>query len=774
MDKLRIRSPTEMRRLAMHGKCYVQNINKKGVLQMKRNQNKYQKNDLLESLQPLKMIELHIPDDWKKEIQNTFRYYKELANKRKNSNHVLDECDFEKDIEKRRIQALLRSIESLPVSKYFWRDWIMMNAYSTSYTYNDKFYHIMTAAAIWILDQISETDAEVTDLYRILPRDKKLLEPLCEFDLCDTQYSQELIASVEYVLRNRNSDIAPLIDGSENDKRVFTSILAAKGECHADVPSRKNFEALIAMIPQERIDSAVTQFEKCFAFFQKRMNTLFSYLNNKVDNKIQSINAMRKKINAERKNALELLNKTSYYTNNSCKKNQKSIPFMTFNMPELQRLTVLEKLIPKNNTLSRSEEDIMKEIDTTLNKISQMEEKLEKLNNEFDDLDGFRFKTQYFLMLKGNISEEEYEQYYSDMDKSILDPLPFTDPFSMCFALLYLIEKDSDIPWLYGSCISMMREVAGALPWMHRKHERMNDKLWEVANDENLNLITPSVSAPVSNKIVAFPDWYSRDYKMKNTNQCYARNLAQILYEETGCLMPRNLHHYDYVNKTLGKYGLRKNKALSMLYCMIALGTKRRQIPALNLDEKFMAKYVDMQDTVADEVNPAELKAEIERLRAECQQLRSSLYSAEKENVDLQKKFAKQQEQFEAERRELADLRDIVFNLDTEDVENSVDETQASFPYTVQKKTVVFGGYDTWLKSIKPLFKGDVRFVMGELNFDKTIVRNAEVIWIQIKGLPHAVVCRFINIARQYNKPIRYFTYTSAIKCAEQLLENDK
>ena len=38
---------------------------------------------------------------------------------------------------------------------------------------------------------------------------------------------------------------------------------------------------------------------------------------------------------------------------------------------------------------------------------------------------------------------------------------------------------------------------------------------------------------------------------------------AQIVYEATGCLMPRDLHRYDAMLKDLGKYGIKQNKAIA-------------------------------------------------------------------------------------------------------------------------------------------------------------------------------------------------------------------
>ena len=67
----------------------------------------------------------------------------------------------------------------------------------------------------------------------------------------DSQYDENFVASIEYVLFYRNQDIAPLESNGGEGYRVITSDLAADGKDHADVPSRQNFEALLSLLPQQ-------------------------------------------------------------------------------------------------------------------------------------------------------------------------------------------------------------------------------------------------------------------------------------------------------------------------------------------------------------------------------------------------------------------------------------------------------------------------------------------------------------------------------------------
>ena len=87
---------------------------------------------------------------------------------------------------------------------------------------------------------------------------------------------------------------------------------------------------------------------------------------------------------------------------------------------------------------------------------------------------------------------------------------------------------------------------------------------------------------------------------------------------------------------------------------------------------------------------------------------------------------------------------------------------------------MIFGGHDTWEKAIKPMLTGNVRFISKELTFDTSIIRHAEVIWVQTNAISHTQYYRVVDTARQYKKPVRYFTNASAEKCAIQMVENDR
>ena len=226
--------------------------------------------------------------------------------------------------------------------------------------------------------------------------------------------------------------------------------------------------------------------------------------------------------------------------------------------------------------------------------------------------------------------------------------------------------------------------------------------------------------------------------------------------------MPRDLHLYDRRAKELGRYGVRGKDALMLLTCMAALSNAKYQNSAVNLRPWEDVPAAEGEDNEED----------IKELKAEIRRLRSALHDAERAARDVRQELDAEKKQAAQDLRELADLREIVFSQEQEE-ENAEEEPRLELPYTVVRETLVFGGHDSWLKAIKPMFKGNIRFIDRDYVFDTAIIRRAEAIWIQTNSISHKQYYRIVDTARQFKKPVRYFGNASATKCAAQLIEND-
>ena len=93
--------------------------------------------------------------------------------------------------------------------------------------------------------------------------------------------------------------------------------------------------------------------------------------------------------------------------------------------------------------------------------------------------------------------------------------------------------------------------------------------------------------------------------------------------------------------------------------------------------------------------------------------------------------------------------------------------------FSIQKRTVICGGHETFLKELRKNLAGDVRYIDREQLFPLSLIRNADVIWIQSNAIAHMQYGKIMREARAYHKTIMYFACASAERCAAQLAACD-
>ena len=67
----------------------------------------------------------------------------------------------------------------------------------------------------------------------------------------------------------------------------------------------------------------------------------------------------------------------------------------------------------------------------------------------------------------------------------------------------------------------------------------------------------------------------------------------------------------------------------------------------------------------------------------------------------------------------------------------------------------------------------DVRFLRDDISSPE-IIKRADVAWIQTNCIGHKSYNIIIELARKYNRRVRYFVYASATKCAEQVVAEEE
>lgn len=173
---------------------------------------------------------------------------------------------------------------------------------------------------------------------------------------------------------------------------------------------------------------------------------------------------------------------------------------------------------------------------------------------------------------------------------------------------------------------------------------------------------------------------------------------------------------------------------------------------------QFIERYKDVKDmTMKDEI--AELKR--------------SLYELNRELRSEQKKGTAISEKLALEHQELSDLRALVYHQQEDTYQSDDRNGDIIFPYAASNNIVVFGGHDSWLREIRQKVD-NVRFIGKDQLPNAEMIRHADMVWIQPNALSHAYFYRIINEVRKHQIPLRYFTYASAAKCAEELATADR
>ena len=334
------------------------------------------------------------------------------------------------------------------------------------------------------------------------------------------------------------------------------------------------------------------------------------------------------------------------------------------------------------------------------------------------------------------------------------------DPYEICFAILYLLDQDDDYAWVYSFMTAVVCRAAAMLPWGLELYSEMDDGIWFQDNE----WIEPK---PFD------PEWYETKYAgelYEDDDDPHDVSLAQLVYQYTGAVLPRDMNRFDGLKKELRAKGLKPSQVSTLCAMMNVIGEVSRQ----RFD---FSKYADQDDWNAEEEAVTEdLASENEKLKAELANLRKQAkeanYNLSRENRELKDQLEKMEAGAGELRQELADLREVVFNQQNGAEEEKAEESKISFPYHTSRRLVAFGGHDSWLREIK--FKlPDVRFMSDDISSPE-IIKRADVVWIQTNCIGHKSYNIIIDLARKYSRKVRYFAYASATKCAEQVVAEEE
>ena len=406
-------------------------------------------------------------------------------------------------------------------------------------------------------------------------------------------------------------------------------------------------------------------------------------------------------------------------------------------------------------------------------KMAFREESLEEMASDFVDLEEKRTKLIW-----------HFEEYLGSGERRIfgirelgriLGEFSVEDPYMAAFGLVYLIGTDDEMAWLTKAGISVMNAAVKVMPWYMDTDEMDDDEYEEWIEGPTFN----------------YNGWLGRTPSEERTDLNQpgedGQTIAQRIYRLSQGIVPGSIHPFEQERREMKENGIREADFIADWSEALFLQSFHRR--ALNLEQEDWGETFkdwntpgkteganDAADTEEVTEEMPEKNPELDRLKKENKNLRKA-YSELKRETDS--RIAKSEQELKTlrrEHRELADLRELIFNRERDDAgeKGEAAYSKPDYPYETRKRTVIFGGHDTFLKAIRLLLP-DVKYVDAKLMaFSPEIIRNADIVWIQNNCISHSQYWSIVKNCKQAGVQMRYFTHASAEKCADQLVKEDQ
>ncbi len=602
-----------------------------------------------------------------------------------------------------------------PGTSYFEEDWAYLNSIlQESYDTIDDETDLLLGASLWILDTLRDARKLHQTEEEILPKlneDEMYDVPGC-YVAEDFTFSNLLIMKVKYVLLHRNDDCKVYSPKGEPHRTILDEATIRRKHMQ-DVPSRRTFEALLSALPEEAVAEAVNDFREKY---WQLTRIFFAGLR---DNHRERDEQMKRHDRLERK--------LIQYDNR---------------IPIRLRAEDMSGPLIHDKTAGeiRDQIDTILELDDALGRCA---EALEKGVNE---------KERCALMFKSFpvLSKKTQELFIPEEARSGMKNFHIGNPYRLCFALLYLADREDDLIWMYYFGTMLASMTAYALPWSVEYDEldtisQAEQKKAETAAEKSLDLYV--------------------NYE-KNEGNEYLRetlNPAQMMYEHTGAILPRNIGRFDWLEQTLKQYDVPEEDRRVMRICMTLMHAVTHRYEGIY-------SKPDSGESSGPETEAAvpDYEKQIAAIRKENKSLNEQLWRARRDHSAISEKYEALIRSSQAEHDELSRLREVVFAAQNPEPETS--DNRIELPFEVRERVVVCGGHDSFIRQFTQMITGNIR-ILSNVRINDDLIRNAKMVWIQTNALSHSDYYKITDLCRKNNIPMYYFLSASARKCAEQIVK---
>lgn len=665
---------------------------------------------------------------------------------------VYEGLDFDPIRQKRRISSVLTVAEEVlerfhticpdsPGKFSLAEDWVLMNSCPVSaFDYIEKYVFTTLGAAIWLLDHIRDNGK--TDKLNEILCHAPLQDDFPMPDVWDSCHSQRLLRQMVSIINNRNSDCPVTEKAIRKNKatvaRIYMDRPTAENKIDHSVSSRQLYDQVIALINPAALSQIENQYTDMYWEWLRRYFLCRSIFNQEEQRIRAEIDDFQNHMQSifTKNTVLSRPGKPLSILSNACTMGQ--LPAFDFKQ-DPDQLHQVRSLEYQNRILY---------------------DKQEEFNARFSSFT--REVGEFTLMPFESIAKQ-----YGEEIASIWQGFEIDEPYSMCMAFLSLLDHNSDLPWCYFPSVILQSCYVSMLPWTRTRHIPNCDDIWE-HYDHEANAIVPGPSTqplPKKIKVPELDNWYRLQYHdtaKNNTEHTDLFNLSQILYEATGCIMPRKPERHLAALNTLNRYGINSKKAnQNLLYCMALLGEAKHQSQFNQIPVSQDPASEALPDTID------ELKTQVVALREELSQCRQALQdAANKSNAGTNQK-AQLQRQLAHRDYLIHDLSTVVFHSKLPTNPNG-----GNFPYRIASNYVVFSTDEGWLNNMHAKLP-DVSFFSKLTKANCKTLRSTDTVWIQPKDMSFDEYRSILAEARKSDIPVRIFPFEDTNSCASLMVHAD-
>lgn len=619
---------------------------------------------------------------------------------------------------------------------------------TASYTHIDRVEggnHVLLAAVKWILDELRGANRYDDALkYIMIDGNQEQMEDVVP-NVKFIDYDDDVIRGMAYLVCCRNCSgvkegkVGRIIDDSAALRRPQNAEL--QSQAISEMTVRERFDAVMNLIPLRSKKRAERHFEE---LIWKQFALCLREFGRYRDREIELLDMFIDII----KESQECMKELNGLSERREKRNE------TLKMFAEQGGSV-ESMLGAINANAYLYDDEQMELHKGLERMEQLARGREHLHSkvvEAEDIQAFIGMCPMWgpkLMWLGRLGIKTV---------NAIESLRIKEPYELCFAMLSLVDQDSDLAWLYNLPLCVLRKAVESLPWIVKKGCYENSDKYHKLSSVNENVMYKHLFEMPADVVAG-----------ECAGDEFILNISQLIYSLSGVVMPTNIRGVGNIKSTLIQNGVPANEAALWeryvaLCCSVGSKVNQESVASPENNTIEMLEQKKSQGVIE------ELEKEKAKLRAKVTELESkvdSCYTTIREQNKRQKEIA------DALDKERATVNDLRTKLDMQSDTTMIEEkSKIDFPYTPRKRVLVVGGDVGWVNAMKKYIYG-AHFMDADQKIRPSDVMNCELLWVQANVMSHKTYRAAIDVARKNGTRVMYFSFQGAKMCADQIAQED-